>query len=216
LFYDYRDTRQLPLEKIDDQCLVGPDIMIAPFVSPDEESRRVCLPGRHRWFDAATGAWFRGPRRIRVRRDAAATPLFVREGAILPLAETPRAGEPLNRIEFHIFADAQTRLPLQTTYTWDDGLSLDYREGAQSALRFSGGFSRRAGLELNAEWLQDGFGGIGARFVVYGPIPGMEVSCGNRRDTLAFRKSSWKFAGQTIPVWRTPWLRLDPPRTDPL
>jgi alpha-glucosidase (family GH31 glycosyl hydrolase) len=85
---------------IDDEYLFGPDLLAAPVVRAGARSRSVYLP-RGRWLDARRalrydakrdGAWHAGSvraiaggRRVRVAAALDQLPLFVREGAVIPL-----------------------------------------------------------------------------------------------------------------------------------
>lgn len=53
LFYDFADTRALPLGRVDDQFMVGPAILQAPLVGAGQVSREVLLPGKASWYSLA-------------------------------------------------------------------------------------------------------------------------------------------------------------------
>ncbi|MDT8288034.1 MAG: glycoside hydrolase family 31 protein, partial [Elusimicrobiales bacterium] len=99
LFHDFPDTAALPLGRVDDQFMVGPAIMQAPFVHARGGWREVVLP-ESRWLRADNGKWVKGARRIRVRRQPQATPLFVRDGSLVPFQPGRRTSnrKDLNRI----------------------------------------------------------------------------------------------------------------------
>jgi alpha-D-xyloside xylohydrolase len=69
---------------IDDQYLLGRDLLVAPIL--DERDRRDVYLPRGRWVDLATGEGRDGRRWIEVEAPLDVLPLFVRAGAILPLA----------------------------------------------------------------------------------------------------------------------------------
>lgn len=71
------------LWRVDDQVMIGPFVMIAPILAPGATSRTVRLPAG-RWYELDSGAIHEGPGAITVSATLAATPTFVREGAILP------------------------------------------------------------------------------------------------------------------------------------
>jgi len=86
--------------EIEDEYLFGSDLLAAPVVRAGARSRSVYLP-RGRWLDARTalrydrkggGAWhagtarpLRGGQRVTVPAPLDALPLFVRQGAVIPL-----------------------------------------------------------------------------------------------------------------------------------
>jgi len=69
--------------QIDDQFLLGPDVLVAPVLTPGVEERSVYLPERN-WWDLWTGApvpagWITAPAPVDT------IPVFVRGGACIPL-----------------------------------------------------------------------------------------------------------------------------------
>jgi alpha-D-xyloside xylohydrolase len=69
-----------------DQLMIGPDLLAAP-VRPGQTSRNVYLPGSS-WIDFHTGEVLQGGKQYTVDAPLDRIPLFVRDGAILPLADT--------------------------------------------------------------------------------------------------------------------------------
>ncbi len=70
---------------IDDQYLAGGDLLVAPVVAGESE-REVYLP-EGGWFDFWTGGKMAGKQRVKVSAPIDRIPVFVRAGALLPLAE---------------------------------------------------------------------------------------------------------------------------------
>jgi alpha-D-xyloside xylohydrolase len=95
LVMDYPDD--VRLWPVDDQFLLGDALLAAPVVA-GESSRAVVLPAGD-WYDFWTGERLTGGRRLEVRPPLAQVPLFVKAGALLPLAtptlhtDDPRSGE---------------------------------------------------------------------------------------------------------------------------
>ena len=78
---------------IDDEYLMGDDLLVAPVIIPDaerpgasRESRSVYLPAGD-WYDYWTGQRYSGRREVTVAAPLDRIPLFVKAGAILPLAQ---------------------------------------------------------------------------------------------------------------------------------
>jgi alpha-glucosidase len=145
LFYDFADSAKLPLGLIDDQFLVGPHILQAPFVQADQKSRQVVLPGKNNWYDVSEGRWIKGNQKITVGAKPLETPLYVRDGAILPLAclaEDDNAfhGE---RVDFHFYQSGDGLA--RTRYVFDDGHSFAYRKGKRSEVEIT---AQRTGTTL--------------------------------------------------------------------
>ncbi|MFD0327489.1 TIM-barrel domain-containing protein [Streptacidiphilus monticola] len=65
---------------VDDQFLLGPDLLVAPVYAPGARARAVYLPAGARWLDPATGL-VREEDDARRRRPLDRIPVFVREGA---------------------------------------------------------------------------------------------------------------------------------------
>ena len=97
---------------IDDQYLLGPDLLAAPMFKP-EGTRDIYLPAGD-WYDYWTDQRFTGPGWIAYEASLDIMPLFVRAGAILPLGpelrySDERAWDPLS-LEVYPGADRVTQL----------------------------------------------------------------------------------------------------------
>ncbi len=73
---------------IADQFFLGPDLLVAPIVEADARSRSVYLPTGAMWTDAWTGEHFSGGARYTVHAPLERIPLFLRDGARLPILDT--------------------------------------------------------------------------------------------------------------------------------
>jgi alpha-glucosidase (family GH31 glycosyl hydrolase) len=83
LWLHYPDDEQAV--RTGDEYLWGRDILVAPVIAPGATTRRVYLP-RGTWYDFWTNQRSEGGRFIDRPVDLATLPLYVRAGAILPLA----------------------------------------------------------------------------------------------------------------------------------
>lgn len=93
---------------ITDQYLLGEDLMVCPVLVPmyyergsrplagTEKSRRVYLPAGTGWYDYWTDAYYEGGQWIRADAPLEKIPLFVREGAVLPLGEAALSTQELS------------------------------------------------------------------------------------------------------------------------
>ncbi len=142
LFYDHEDTAALPLGKVDDQFMVGPCILQAPFLEAGADSREVVLPGDKPWYELATGDWKEAGRRISVSSVMTDTPIFLRDHSIVPLARIApeENGFHPDRADFHIFQSDDGVAQLH--YQFDDGETFDYRRGRFSEIEIK---ARRIG-----------------------------------------------------------------------
>ncbi len=118
------------------QYLWGRDLLVAPVFTPGAVSREVYLP-EGRWYDWFTNESHAGGRTITRAVDLATMPIYIRAGAIVPLASVqyPRPAlfpwRPANVIRVYRGADGQF-----TLYE-DDGKSLDYLSGRGNWTRFT-------------------------------------------------------------------------------
>jgi alpha-glucosidase (family GH31 glycosyl hydrolase) len=110
-----------------DEYLWGPDMLVAPVVEKGASTRRLYLP-RGGWFDFWTEAKVDGGREIERPVDLATTPLYVRAGAIIPMAPVKQyADEPSDEpLTLVVYPGANGAA---TVYE-DDGTSFAYRQGA--------------------------------------------------------------------------------------
>jgi len=79
LFHEFPDDPQV--WQIDDQYLLGPDILVAPVTVSGARERDVYLPHGARWTDAATGEIHPGGTTVQVAAPLDVVPVFLRDGA---------------------------------------------------------------------------------------------------------------------------------------
>jgi alpha-glucosidase len=113
---------------IDDQFMIGTDLLVAPIIRRDMTSRMVYLP-QGTWIDYWTRKRIAGGTMIRAEAPLDIVPMFVRAGAIIPMGpEMNYVGEkPVDPITFAIYPDDNG--PAATTLYEDDGVSPAYRQG---------------------------------------------------------------------------------------
>ena len=121
---------------VEDEALLGPDLLVAPVLLPGVVRRSAWLPPG-RWTDLRTGATHDGEQRVEL--DASLdddVPLLVRRGSIIPMAPPMRWSDerPLDPLLLHVFADAMGAAT-GSLYE-DDGVSLAYTRGDWCETRF--------------------------------------------------------------------------------
>lgn len=165
LFYHYDDPR---FATLDDQFLVGDAIMHAPVVA-EERTRDVLFP-KGSWYDANRGEWVRTAS-ARVTPDHAETPLYLRNGAIVPmLPGLPTDNQKnLREVEIHVFPDPEQPGQASYTYRADDGDSFAYRKGKRSALEITLKWTATS-VEIETNLTADGYGKINAVFIVHSDV----------------------------------------------
>ncbi|MFH8395211.1 TIM-barrel domain-containing protein [Streptomyces sp. NPDC018036] len=72
---------------VDDAYLLGPDLLVAPVLTAGATARTAYLPAGARWTDAWTGVTYEGGAAVTVDAPLDRIPLFLRDGARLPVAE---------------------------------------------------------------------------------------------------------------------------------
>lgn len=85
LFFDFKDDKAA--WDVDDQYMFGPDLMVAPVLEAGAASRKVYLPAGASWTDAWTGKTFQGGAVIDADAPIDIIPLFLKDGAKLPVGE---------------------------------------------------------------------------------------------------------------------------------
>jgi alpha-glucosidase (family GH31 glycosyl hydrolase) len=129
-------------------------------VREGERTRKVVLPPG-RWYQSDTGRWVSGGRNLTARKAKDTTPLFVRDGALLPM----QRGIPIDNrkdltsIELWAFLTARTRGKSVLRYAFDDGETFDYRKGRRSDYELTARVSGRD-LYISVDARQEGFGAL--------------------------------------------------------
>jgi oligosaccharide 4-alpha-D-glucosyltransferase len=72
------------LANLNDQYLLGPNLLVAPVLHPSQRRRNVVLPGGN-WIDFYTNQTYAGGRTVGVPAPLAHAPLLVKAGAFLPM-----------------------------------------------------------------------------------------------------------------------------------
>ncbi len=124
LVLNYQDDNNT--YNLDDQFMIGNDILVAPVVKPDVTQRLVYLP-KGVWYDYWTNKRYEGGTMFTISAPLETVPMFVRGGAIIPTGpELNFVGEkPNDPITFNIYPDDNGSASV-TLYE-DDGLSPAYK-----------------------------------------------------------------------------------------
>jgi len=124
LALDY--PQDLETRAIDDQYLLGQNLLVAPMLT-GQTRRRIYLP-EGEWVDYASGQRFSGKQWIEREADLYTIPLFVKFGTLLPLAE-PRTSighDPRFVLTVKVFGESEAA-PFRL-YA-DDGVTFGYEKG---------------------------------------------------------------------------------------
>ncbi|MBQ1412255.1 MAG: glycoside hydrolase family 31 protein [Clostridia bacterium] len=119
--------------RINDQFMVGDWIMAAPIVDQGKVSRDVYLPKGCNWYDFHTGERFPGGSRILREAPLDTCPIYIKEGAILPLWPVMNyVGEKkVDCLELMVFGSDGTY-----THYQDNGEDFAYRDGEYNLYQF--------------------------------------------------------------------------------
>jgi alpha-glucosidase len=115
---------------IDDEFMIGSDLLVAPILKPGLTSRLVYLPAGI-WYDYWTGRQLAGGGMMHVDAPLDTVPFYVRGGAVVPMGpEMNYVGEkPTDPVTFEIFPDVEDAA--QGSLYEDDGVSPAYRNGVE-------------------------------------------------------------------------------------
>jgi alpha-glucosidase len=129
LVFDHQDD--LAVRDVDDEFLLGPDLLVAPVVAPGTTARHVYLPAGG-WYDWHTDEGHPGTRYVTAATPMDRIPVYARAGAVIPCwtqAPPSTAGYHPTEVELHLFVpldDADHTSFVQE----DDGLTFAARDGA--------------------------------------------------------------------------------------
>jgi alpha-glucosidase len=129
LFWHYLDD--LAAREIEDQFLLGRDLLVAPVYKEGASARRLYLPAGE-WFLFWSGERFQGPGWIEVRAPLDELPLLVHGGAILPLGPVMQHTEerPTDPLTLALYASARSPDADESFRLYeDDGETTGYRSG---------------------------------------------------------------------------------------
>ncbi len=188
LVYDHQDDGTV--RDVDDEYLLGRDLLVAPVTEPGATARQVYLPDGD-WYDWRTDEAYGGRRFLVAPTPMDAIPLYARAGAVVPMwptAPASTAGHHPAEVELHLFVplrDSTVRSTLQE----DDGLTFAAQDGACVRTTF---VVQRSGDQLS---LRAGVAGDGypeharERFVlvVHGADPATVLVDGEPVDVVDHR-----------------------------
>lgn len=197
LLYAYDTCAGEPLDRVEDQFLVGADLMQAPLTWVHGSTRRVLLPGEG-WFDLRTGMWVDGDTAQDVTLEGDDTPLYARAGSVIPMlpAEPTDHHADLADVDLHCFlreGDA-----VRVRYRADDGESTAYRDGVRSEvvldLTVQGG-----AVDVSVVSASTGWKPLAVRLVVYGDVRAAAVG----GVSLPMEPMAWRATGSTLDCLRS-------------
>ena len=132
LVMDFHDDKNV--ENIGDQYLFGPAFMVCPVYTYQARDREVYFPGGTNWYDFYTGKMIQGGQRLKMDASYERMPLFVHEGAIIPVGpDIQYSDEKLpQKIVLYVYRGQDGHFSLYE----DEGVNYNYEKGAYSNIPF--------------------------------------------------------------------------------
>lgn len=131
LVYEYPNDKNV--RNLSDEYLLGPQVLAAPVIEPGKTARAVYLP-EGRWYDFYTNACYEGGQNILAEAPLDHVPLYIKAGALLPLADREIAYVEEMRpedITLYVYQGTGSHIHYD-----DDGETLDYEKGIYKAVRY--------------------------------------------------------------------------------
>ncbi len=203
LFLEFPEDREEAAPFLDTEFFVGPFLLHAPILEGKE--REVFLPGKGiRFYDWFNNRWEEGGTRVKAKAGLSSTPIFVREGTILPLqpAEASLMEKDLSAVELHLFLRKDTSVEGRYRYRFDDGETYGYRKGIRTEFSM---VVTVAGDTVRVRLLEKSFHFKPCRisFVVYDRFEKVIVTDGIREEHLFTEKYTFQLPGKSLSLRRT-------------
>lgn len=117
---------------IKDQFMFGPDLMVNPVCEYKARSREVYLPAGTGWYDFVTGKYYPGGQAVSCSAPLSNIPLFVKEGAILPVGPDIQytSEKPADPVTLFVFEGNDGSFTLYE----DENTNYNYEKGHYSLI----------------------------------------------------------------------------------
>lgn len=125
LVMDFQDDEHV--RTIADQYMFGPSLLINPVYEFKARSRSVYLPASSGWYDLYTGKHYPGGKIIKAEAPFNRTPVFVREGSIIPAGPEIQytSEKPADPLTLYVFTGKDGSFELYE----DEGVNYNYEQG---------------------------------------------------------------------------------------
>jgi alpha-D-xyloside xylohydrolase len=125
----------LNVRNIGDQFMFGPSIMVCPVYEYKATKRNVYLPAGTGWYDFYTGKYFEGGQNIEANALYERIPVFIKEGAIIPIGPKIEYATETNsnEITLYVYEGNNGHFDLYE----DENVNYNYEKGAFSYLSFA-------------------------------------------------------------------------------
>ncbi|QQE09932.1 hypothetical protein JD969_10410 [Planctomycetota bacterium] len=205
LLYHFKDTKKLPLDRIDDQFMVGDSIMQAPCMDEDQKKREVKLP-KGSWLNTINGRWVEGGKVVNAKKEDETTPLYVRDGAVIPMrgdkCETNETA--FDDVELHIFMSKDQTKASSYIYKFDDGKTFAYQNGERTSVTFKVR-QLRGTVKIDVVESDLSAGGLKVRPVLH--APGAKKVEFNGEE-LAIKETNVTFCGTKLKIRKAKAVKI--------
>lgn len=133
LIMDFSNDKKV--ENISDQFMFGPSFMVCPVYKYGVRKKEVYFPAGSNWYDFYTGNYIKGGQTLSVDAPYGRIPLFIREGAIVPVGpEIQYTDEkPADSIVLYVYKGKNGSFNLYE----DEGTNYNYEKGFHAAISFN-------------------------------------------------------------------------------
>ena len=151
-----------------------------------------------------------------VSAGAGSTPLWVREGALIPMT----VGEPvdnridLREVELHVFLPNRNGAKGQGRYVADDGESVPEPQKGRTCVEWQAVVEPTGVLQISVSVLEKGFGAVTVRVVTYSPFERIRWKTNQGTRSPSSRPYRWTFTGKGLRAWRTAPLSVGEGQVD--
>ena len=126
----WNEPQSAELWQIDNEFMLGENLLVAPLLEEGQKRRSVYLPAGH-WFSLWDEQIYSGPGEVEIECGLENIPVFVRQGSLLPMEEKNRlvlhvyAPEPGRSAQYRLFSDAGDGSPIPGEAEFRDEFRLD-------------------------------------------------------------------------------------------
>lgn len=144
LFFEEPDNFEF--YNIAENYLFGDDLLVAPVLRKGEKEVTLHTPNTANWYDFRSSEKFEGGKSYRVKTDSTHIPVFVRGGAVIPMADLVQTTDnySVDHLTLHYFYDEESK-EIETTIYHDDGFTREsYERGKYEILRINSVLNQEA------------------------------------------------------------------------
>lgn len=123
------------VQRIGDQFMFGPSLLINPVYTYKARSRRLYLPANTGWYNLYDGTYTEGGQYITADAPLDRIPLYAKAGSIIPFGPAMQytAQRPADTITLYVYTGSNGKFSLYE----DEGVNYNYEKGQYSTIPFS-------------------------------------------------------------------------------